>query len=133
MGRLLSRLVSVALLLFATGACSGTNLGNINEDVDSREQMPGPGIFDKNGEPAFSWSTDKKAPEASASSSTVASSTTATSSTTASSSSSATLSQEQAEFEQFKIWNDLRSNGAESAEYQEFQQWLEYQKFKSSQ
>ena len=144
MGRLLSRLVPVFLLLFATGACSGTNLGNINEDVDSREQMPGPGIFDKDGEPAFSWSTDKKAPEASASaapasSSQLASSTTATSSaastasTTATSSSSATLSQEQAEFEQFKAWNKLRTTGADSAEYREFRQWLEYQKFKSGQ
>jgi hypothetical protein len=43
------------------------------------------------------------------------------------------VTQEQAEFEQFKVWNDLRSNGTDSAEYQEFQQWLEYQKFKSSQ
>ena len=40
---------------------------------------------------------------------------------------------EKAEFEQFKIWNKLRTEGAETAEYQEFLQWLEYQEFKASQ
>jgi hypothetical protein len=40
---------------------------------------------------------------------------------------------EKAEFEQFKIWNELRTRGAETAEYQEFLQWLEYQEFKARQ
>ena len=81
----LPRLAPLVLLLFLNAACSGTNLGQIDESVDSREEMPGPGIFsDDEGESSLKW-------------------------------------------------NELRSNGAESAEYQEFQQWLEYQKFKSSQ
>jgi hypothetical protein len=38
---------------------------------------------------------------------------------------------EKAEFEAFKEWNRLRSEGANSAEYQEFLMWLEYQQFKN--
>jgi hypothetical protein len=37
------------------------------------------------------------------------------------------------EFEQFKIWNKLRTEGRDSEEYQEFLQWLIYQDFKTSQ
>ena len=122
----LSRLAPVVLLLFLNTACSGVNLGQIDESVDSREEMPGPGIFaDDQGETALKWSKDSGEP-----------SSTATATTTAASASTAadtSVTQEQAEFEQFKAWNDLRSNGSESAEYQEFQQWLDYQKFKSSQ
>ena len=118
----LPRLAPVVLLLFLTAACSGTNLGQIDESVDSREEMPGPGIFsDSEGESSIKWSNDSSEP----------SSTAATAS--ASTASGTSVTQEQAEFEQFKIWSDLRSNGSESAEYQEFQQWLEYQKFKSNQ
>jgi len=40
---------------------------------------------------------------------------------------------EKTEFEQFKIWNKLRTVDMESAEYQEFLQWLNYQNFKTSQ
>ena len=116
----LPRLVPVVLLLFLTAACSGTNLGQIDESVDSREEMPGPGIFsDSEGESSIKWSNDSSEPSSTA--------------TTASTASGMSVTQEQAEFEQFKAWNDLRSNDTESAEYQEFQQWLEYQKFKSSQ
>jgi hypothetical protein len=144
MHRLLFRLVSAVLLLCTVAACSGVNLGNIDEQPDGREEMPGPGIFDdEQGKPAFTWSSDNKAPESSASaapaSSTSIAASPANSSTTAASASAATsasdtaLSQEQAEFEQFKIWNKLRTTGADSPEYHEFQQWLEYQKFKSGQ
>ena len=120
----LPRLVPVVLLLFLNAACSGTNLGQIDESVDSREEMPGPGIFaDDEGESSLKWSNDSSEP----------SSTATTASTTASTATGMSVTQEQAEFEQFKAWNDLRSNDTESAEYQEFQQWLEYQKFKSSQ
>jgi hypothetical protein len=116
----LSRLAPVVLLLFLNAACSGANLGQIDESVDSREEMPGPGIFsDDEGETALKWSTDSGEPQSSLASTSVAADTSVT--------------QEQAEFEQFNAWNDLRSNGTESAEYQEFRQWLEYQKFKSSQ
>ena len=40
---------------------------------------------------------------------------------------------DKAEFEQFKIWNQLRTEDRESDEYQEFLQWLNYQNFKTSQ
>ena len=40
---------------------------------------------------------------------------------------------DKAEFEQFKRWNQLRTEDRESAEYQEFLQWLNYQDFKTSQ
>ena len=44
-----------------------------------------------------------------------------------------TGSDEKTEFEQFKIWQKLRTEGEKSNEYQEFLQWLNFQKFKSSQ
>ena len=118
--RNLSRLLPVVLLLLLNAACSGTNLGQIDESVDSREEMPGPGIFSNDeGESTLKWSKDGSDPSSTA--------------TAASTTADTNVTQEQSEFEQFKIWNDLRSNGSESAEYQEFQQWLEFQKFKSSQ
>ena len=40
---------------------------------------------------------------------------------------------DKSEFEQFKIWNKLRSEEMDSEEYQEFLQWLNYQKFKTNQ
>jgi len=40
---------------------------------------------------------------------------------------------DKAEFEQFKIWNQLKTEDRESEEYQEFLQWLNYQNFKTSQ
>ena len=40
---------------------------------------------------------------------------------------------DKAEFEQFKIWNKLRTEEMDSNEYQEFLQWLNYQNFKTSQ
>jgi len=40
---------------------------------------------------------------------------------------------EKTEFEYFKIWNKLRTKGAESDEYREFLQWLNYQNFKTKQ
>ena len=39
---------------------------------------------------------------------------------------------EKAEFEQYKRWNQLRTEDRESAEYQEFLLWLNYQNFKTS-
>ena len=46
---------------------------------------------------------------------------------------STTATTDKDEFEQFKEWNQLRGQGVESAEYQEFLQWREYQKFKATQ
>ena len=39
---------------------------------------------------------------------------------------------DKSEFEQFKRWNQLRTEDRESAEYQEFLLWLNYQNFKTS-
>lgn len=108
--------VLTTLLLLNTAGCGSVNLGQIDETPDDREEMPGPGIFaDDEGETTLKWSSDDKQaasnPEAS----------------------NVTALDEKAEFEQFKIWNELRTKGAETAEYQEFLQWLEYQKFKTSQ
>jgi hypothetical protein len=113
--RKLLRLAPSALLLAMAG-CSNANLGDIDESVDSREQMPGPGIVaDESGESRLKWSSDggesEPAPAAATGSASAA---------------------EKAEFEQFKAWNELRSNGRDSAEYREFQQWLEYQEFKAA-
>ena len=130
MGRLAIRLAPAVLLLCTVADCCGVNLGNIEAQPDSREEMPGPGIFaDDQGKSRLSWSSGEKAPESSSSPASTSSAATASAAT----SSSATLSQEKAEFEQFKIWNKLRTTGADSAEYREFQQWLKYQKFKSGQ
>jgi len=128
----LPRLVTLVLLLILNAACSGTNLGEIDESVDSREEMPGPGILaDEEGETALKWSSGSS--EAQSASESTAASTAASAAAPAAVAADAGVTQEQAEFEQFKTWNELRSNGTDSAEYQEFQQWLEYQKFKSSQ
>ena len=103
------------LLLTATG-CNSTNLGNIDETEDARETMPGPGVLaDEQGESPLTLKTGS-------------SKTTATPVVA-----SAPVTDEQAEFEQFKKWDHLRTNDAESAEYQEFLEWLKYQKFKAGQ
>jgi len=108
--------VLTALLLLMMVGCSSLNLGQVDETVDDREEMAGPGIFSgDDGETALQWSNEEQ-PEASQPGK-----------------SGVTVLDEKAEFEQFKIWNELRSKDPESAEYQEFLQWLEYQKFKTSQ
>jgi hypothetical protein len=120
--------VPSALLLLVITGCSGANLGDIDEEVNSREQMPGPGIFaDEDGETSLKWDNEGKQAEPSSTSNQAAVTATAAGSI------AVTASPEQAEFEQFKVWNELRKNGADSPEYQEFLQWLEYQKFKSKQ
>ena len=119
-GKALPWLVPVLLLLLLNAGCSGANLGEVDESANPRDDMPGPGIFaDDEGETPLKWSNDSKEAEAEPE--------------LAQSSPDSTLSPEQAEFEQYKAWNELKANDAESAEYQEFLQWLEYQKFKSNQ
>jgi hypothetical protein len=60
-GKHMTLQMAAILLLFAGFGCSGTNLGDIDESVDSREQMPGPGIFaDEQGESRLQWSSDDK-------------------------------------------------------------------------
>jgi hypothetical protein len=106
--------VLAVILLFTAAGCSSVDLGQIDETEDPRDDMPGPGIFaDEDGETPLKWTNEK--------------------SQTPAESEQAGLTEmdEKAEFEQFKIWNDLRSNGADSEEYLEFLQWLKYQEFKS--
>jgi hypothetical protein len=112
----LRRVVFTAVLLLTAAGCSGTNLGDIDETDDPRETMPGPGILaNEQGETPLTLKTgaDKEAtkpvPVA------------------------APVTDEKAEFEQFKKWDNLRTNAADSAEYQEFLEWIKYQKFKAGQ
>ena len=123
----LSRLAPAVLLLLLGSACSGTDLGQIDESVDSREEMPGPGVFaDDNGKSALSWSSDSNDPAA------ATEQPASTSATTATAAAAMTTETDKAEFEQFKAWDELRTEGANSAEYREFQQWLEFRKFKAA-
>jgi hypothetical protein len=107
----------LAGVLLATAAgCSSANLGNIDETDDPRETMPGPGVLaDEQGESPLTLKTgaDKEAAKPGP----VA----------------APVMDEKAEFEQFKKWDNLRTNAADSAEYQEFLEWIKYQKFKAGQ
>jgi hypothetical protein len=105
--------------LFAAG-CSSVDLGNIDDNPDAREIKPGPGILDgEDGEPALTWKLGNSGDS------------TAVPSAAAVPPEGPELD-EKAEFEQFKIWNDLRSNHPDSPEYREFRQWLEYREFKES-
>lgn len=109
--------VLTAMFLLSAAGCSSMNLGQIDETPDDREEMAGPGVFSKDdGETKLKWSTDKNQ-----------------STTTAAVASGDSGLDEKAEFEQFKVWNELKTKGADSPEYQEFLQWLDYQKFKNSQ
>ncbi len=113
--RLTPAALSGIFLLTAAG-CSSMNLGQFDETPDPREEMPGPGIFsDEEGNTTLKWSNDKNQPSVEAAE--VSSKTT----------------DEKAEFEQFKLWNKLRTEDRESEEYQEFLQWLNYQDFKARQ
>jgi hypothetical protein len=112
----LRRFVLTVVLLATAAGCSSTNLGNIDETDDPRETMPGPSILaDEQGESPLTLKTgaDKEAATAVAV--------------------SAPAMGEKAEFEQFKKWDNLRTNEADSAEYKEFLEWLKYQKFKTGQ
>lgn len=112
----LRRAVVVGVLLVTAAGCNSANLGNIDETDDPRETMPGPGVLaNEQGESPLTLKTDtdkeaaKPAPVA------------------------APVMDEKAEFEQFKKWDHLRTNAADSAEYQEFLEWLKFQQFKAGQ
>jgi len=101
------------IFLITAASCSSMNLGQIDEKQDPREEMPGPGIFsNEEGDTTLKWSTDKNQPSVEAAEI------------------SSTTTDEKAEFDQFKLWNKLRTEDKESEEYQEFLQWLMYQDFK---
>ena len=107
--------IAGVLLLTAVG-CSSTNLGDIDETDDPRETMPGPGVLaDEQGETPLKLETgaDKKSAQ--------------------STQAVAVVTDEQTEFEQFKKWDNLRTDAPESAEYKEFLEWLKFQKFKAGQ
>ena len=107
--------LTVLLLLNAAG-CGSVNLGQIDETEDPRDDMPGPGVLSNdNGESTLKWSVDDNQPSEEVKHS------------------SLTNLDEKAEFEHFKKWNELRTRGVESDEYQEFLQWLKYQEFKAQQ
>ena len=111
--RLTPAALSGIFLLTAAG-CSSMNLGQIDETLDPREEMPGPGIFsDEEGNTTLKWSTDNNQPSVEAAEV------------------SSTTMDDKAEFEQFKRWNKLRTEDKESKEYQEFLLWLSYQEFKA--
>jgi len=112
----LRRAILGSVLLATAVGCSSTNLGNIDETDDPRETMPGPGVLDdEQGESPLTLKTgaDKEAAKPAP----VA----------------APVTDEKAEFEQFKKWDNLRTNAADSAEYQEFLEWIKYQQFKAGQ
>jgi len=78
--------------------------------------MTGPGIFaDERGETLLKWSSDGEQP------------------VTAADKTATPAIDGKAEFEQFKKWDRLRTEGEDSAEYREFLQWLKYQEFKAGQ
>ena len=104
------------IYLLTAAGCSSMNLGQIDETEDPRDDMPGPGIFsDEKGNTNLKWSSDKNQPPAEPVQSDL------------------TTTDEKAEFEQFKVWNELRTKDSGSEEYQEFLQWLKYQDFKVGQ
>ena len=108
---LIPLVLSIFLMAVASG-CSSVKLGEIDETMDHRDDMPGPGILsDTKGESKLMWK-----------------------STNRDSSRQAPVKMDEInEFELYKNWKLLKSQGKDSAEYQNFLQWLEFQKFKAPQ
>jgi hypothetical protein len=107
-------LPAVALLLASVG-CAGTDLGGIDESRHERDDMAGPGVFaDRNGATPLQWTLGEEQPAADPAA-------------------PAPAVDEQAEFELYKQWRRLKAEGADSPEYREFLQWLEFREFKAAQ
>ena len=112
-----------AALLVAAGGCANTDLGQIDETRDERDDMGGPGIFaDESGETQLKWEVGGGQSESGE----------AQPAAVAAAPAAAELD-EQAEFELFKEWQRQRAAGSESPEYREFLQWLEFREFKAAQ
>ena len=106
-------LVLTVFMLLVSAGCSSVHLGDIDETMDHRDDMPGPGILsDEDGKSKLSWSSKSR------------------SSVAESTGSNAVGMDEINEFELYKDWRKQKSEGENSADYQEFLQWLEFQKFK---
>ena len=103
-------------LLLAAAGCAGTDLGQIDETRDERDDMRGPGIFaDEDGETKLKWTVGGEQ------------------AASAEQSSAVVELDEKTEFELFKQWQRLRTEGSDSEEYREFLQWLEFRKLKAAQ
>ena len=103
-------------LLLAASGCANTDLGQIDETRDERDDMAGPGIFaDESGETRLKWQVGGQAAVQSEEQPVTAE------------------LDEQAEFELFKEWKRLRASGSDSPEYREFLEWLEFRRFKAAQ
>ena len=107
-------LIVIFVAMTAAG-CSSFNLGEIDETVDHRDDMPGPGILSNEQGSVLRWSSQKSP----------------------SSNSQAVTDTKKtddiSEFELYKYWKKLRSEDKSSAEYKDFLEWLEYRKFKAAQ
>ena len=117
--------------MLAVAGCGTINLGDIDETEAERDDMPGPGIFaDEDGETRLKWvvDTDNRSTQAAAP---VVSEQDKSQIETEAVAAKATPMDEKAEFEAFKKWDRMRTEGANSPEYQEFLLWLEYQRFKN--
>jgi len=113
--RLAAAALAAALAALGTPGCSSSNLGQLDETRSERDDMRGPGIFtDASGQTVLRWNSEGE-PQA------------------GDTGQSPTPAASQAEFEQFKKWDRLRTEGRDSAEYREFLLWLEYQQFKAAQ
>lgn len=107
------------LFLTATVGCSGTNLGDVDETQDHRDDMSGPGIFSNDkGESYLKWDNKAKQPP-------VEEKLKAKNKSDADSDFS-----EKSEFELFKHWKAISSVAQSSEEYQEFKLWLEFRRLK---
>lgn len=108
--------IIAAVILIAAAGCSSADLGQLDETRSERDDMSGPGIFaGESGDTVLKWRSDGK------------------SSASAAEPSASPVVDDKAEFEQFKKWDRLRTEGKDSAEYREFLQWLKYQQFKAGQ
>ena len=112
-GRLtLAALTGLCLLMVA--GCSSVSMNEYDDTINPRENLTGPGIFSTaDGETVLKWSTNND------DSSSVKSET--------------RVLDGKNEFELYKNWKSLQSQDKNSAEYQDFLQWLEFQKFKAPQ
>ncbi len=126
------------MIMLAAAGCGSVNLGDIDETESERDDMPGPGIFaDEDGETTLKWVVDTKNSEkAPAAEVETAQTSNAVESEQAEAvpapaPAPAPTMDDKSEFEAFKEWKRLRTEGADSAEYQEFLLWLEYRKFKN--